>query len=132
MAKRSTSRRLAMQILYQIDISGVSEEEAMVNALGEEEFKPETKDYALQLVSVTLENMKEIDKNIGERSKGWPIKRMGVVDRNILRLAVCELDYIKENPFAVVVDEAVELAKKYGGEDAKKFINGILSSFAGK
>jgi len=121
-----------MQVLYQIDISGISKEEALTNALGEEEFKPETKEYALRLVTSVLENMKEIDKKIGESSKSWPVKRMGVVDRNILRLAVCELDHIKENPFAVVVDEAVELAKKYGGKDATKFINGILSSFADK
>jgi N utilization substance protein B len=132
MAKRSTSRRLAMQALYQIDISGISKEEALANAIGEEEFKPETKEYSLQLITCTLENMKEIDKKIGERSKNWPVKRMGVVDRNILRLAVCELDHVKENPFAVVVDEAVELAKKYGGKDAKKFINGVLSSFVDK
>lgn len=132
MAKRSTSRRLAMQILYQMDIAGVSKEEALVNAIGDEEFKPETKEYAMRLAASTLDNIKEIDKKIGERSKGWPVKRMGVVDRNILRLAICELDHVKENPFAVVVDEAVELAKKYGGEDAKKFINGVLSSFAEK
>lgn len=118
-----------MQALYQIDLSGVTKEEALANALGEEKFKPETEEYALKLVAATLENIEAIDKKIGERSKGWPVKRMGAVDRNIIRLAVCELDYIKENPFAVVVDEAVELAKKYGGEDAKKFINGILSSF---
>jgi transcription antitermination protein NusB len=132
MAKRSTSRRLAMQALYQIDLSGISPEEAINSAKGDEEFKHETVEYASCLVDKTLENLKEIDRKISSSSKGWTVGRMGAVDRNILRLAVCELDHVKESPFAVIVDEAVELAKKYGGEESKKFINGVLSSFSDK
>ncbi len=119
-----------MQALYQIDLSGISKEEAIAGACGDEKFKQETTDYAFRLVSSALDNLKEIDSRISGASKGWPLSRMSAVDRNILRLAVCEIDHIKENPFAVVVDEAVELAKRYGGPDAKKFINGVLSSFS--
>jgi len=130
MSKRSTSRRLAMQALYQMDISGISEDKALENVFEEDEFKKETREYSSRLVRGVTENIAEIDKKINEKSIGWPVSRMGVVDKNILRLAVYELAFLKENPFAVVIDEAVELAKKYSSEDAKKFINGVLSSMA--
>ena len=119
-----------MQALYNIDCSGTDKEKALDNTMGEEALKAETKDNALQLVSATLANIKDIDKEINGRSKGWPVNRMGAVDRNILRMAVCELLYMKDNPFAVVVDEAVELAKKYGAAESGKFINGVLASLS--
>lgn len=117
-----------MQALYQMDISGISEEKALENVFEEDDFQKETREYSSRLVRGVSENMAEIDKKINERSIGWPVSRMAIVDKSILRLAVYELAFLKENPFAVVIDEAVELAKKYSSEDAKKFINGILSS----
>ena len=126
MGKRSTSRRLAMQILYQADISSESIKAIAKNILDEDNLIEETKKFALHLASNAWEHKKEIDGAITEKSQNWPLPRMGIVDRNILRLAIYELKYEKDTPAKVVIDEAIELAKKYSTNQAAKFINGIL------
>lgn len=82
--------------------------------------------YARQLVQGTLENLEAVDGLIREQAANWRLERMSAVDRNILRLAVYELLFETEVPKLVVVDEAIELAKKYGSERSSKFINGLL------
>ena len=119
-----------MQILYQIDISQVPIAEALSSILeGEEKFLEETKEFAKKLAEGTLKHQTEIDMTIKSLSKDWPIERMSLVDRNILRLALYELNYEKETPASVVINEAVELAKKYSTTEAAKFINGVLGGF---
>lgn len=128
MGKRSTSRRLAMQSLYQADISGVPIETSLKNILENESFIPATVEFARELAGETWENIKELDRVISKLSIDWPLDRMGKVDRSILRLALQELKMGK-TPTSVVVDEAVEMAKKYSSEEAAKFINGILGAY---
>lgn len=131
MGKRSTSRRLAMQALYQAEISGMEIEGALRNVFESEKFIPETKDFASSLARAAWEDREAIDKIIADLAIDWPLDRIGKVDRGILRLAIQELK-MGETPASVVIDEAVELAKKYSSGEAAKFINGILGTYLRK
>ncbi len=127
MGKRSTSRRLAMQVLYQADIGGHSIEEALDNVFAEEEFIEETKQFAIDLAKGTWENLAAIDEIIKSSAIDWSFERLNIVDRNILRLAIFELRFAKEkNPLSVIINEAIELSKKYSTPESSRFVNGIL------
>lgn len=128
MGKRSTSRRLAMQALYQAEISGIDIEGALRNVFESEKFIPETRDFASNLARAAWESREAIDRIIADLAIDWPLDRIGKVDRGILRLAIQELK-MGETPASVVIDEAVELAKKYSSGEAAKFINGILGTY---
>ena len=119
-----------MQALYQKDMSETSLEDVMTNAAEDEVFTADTISFTEHIVNGVIENQKKIDETIERISKDWPMNRMSVVDKSILRSAVFELLFEKETPKAVVIDEAVELAKKYSSEKAQKFINGILGAVA--
>lgn len=128
MGKRRTSRRLAMQALYQAELVDLPIAEAVKNVLESEKFLPETVEFSTRLAALTWDNRNELDKIIAGLAIDWPLERIGKVDRSILRLALHELRQ-KETPVSVVVDEAVELAKRYSSDEAAKFINGILGAF---
>ncbi len=87
----------------------------------------EVKDYAIKIAQTYHKNNKEIDETIAKYASGWDFERLVKMDKDILRIAVSELLYIKETPMKVVVDEAVELAKKFSTEDSASFVNGILA-----
>lgn len=87
----------------------------------------EVKDYAVAIAERFKEHSEEVDKNIQKFAKGWDIDRLVKMDKDILRIAIVELLYIKETPMKVVVDEALELAKKYSTDESSSFINGILA-----
>ncbi len=88
----------------------------------------ETDGYARSLVAKAREHGTKIDSILQEHAANWNIKRMSAVDRNVLRLAITELLYMEDIPFKVVIDEAVEIAKKYGTNDSGKFVNGIIDA----
>lgn len=91
------------------------------------ESQSEVKRYAIQIAEAYQQNHQEIDDMIKEYSNGWDFDRLVKMDKDILRIAISELLYIKEAPMKVIVDEALELAKKYSTEDSASFINGILA-----
>jgi N utilization substance protein B len=95
------------------------------------EFIPHLKEkkYITELVSQVLTHQTEIDKLINQYVKEWPIERLAILDRNILRIGLCEMVYFKTAPPKVALNEAIELAKEYGGESSQKFVNGILGAF---
>jgi len=128
MGKRSTSRRLAVQILYQMDLCEASFEQAAEAAFSNTNYIDETINYAKELAKNTWENKKDIDEIISEKSKDWSIDRLAIVDKNILRLALYELLKTPDLSKNVIINEAVELAKKFSDIEAPKFINGILGS----
>jgi len=128
MGKRSTSRRLAMQALYHAELSGSTIEEALKNIIENEHFIDQTIEFAKDLSKSCWDRREEMDKIIQELAIDWPLDRIGKVDRSILRLALYELE-LKETPDSVVINEAVELAKKYSSEEAARFVNGILGAF---
>jgi len=122
--KRRTAREKALQALFQIDMSEADPKEAILHVLEEERGD----DYLSNLVSGVVEHKNEIDEMIKEHLEKWTIERIAPVDRNLLRLAVFELVYMKEEvPANVVIDEAIEIAKVFGDEHASRFVNGVLS-----
>jgi transcription antitermination protein NusB len=122
--KRRTAREKALQALFQIDMSEANPREAILHVL-EEELGDE---YLTNLVGGVVEHKETIDGMIKEHLEKWTIDRIAPVDRNLLRMAVYELVYLKEEvPANVVIDEAIEIAKVFGDENASRFINGVLS-----
>lgn len=127
MGKRSSGRKMAMQILYQYEMRGDSPENILESSLFAGKRPMETKDFALDLSNGCIEKINELDEIISNLAKGWPIERITKVDKSILRLALYELKYT-DTPEKVIINEAVELAKNFSTEDSSKFINGILGS----
>lgn len=118
-----------MQILYQRDITGESVTYILnTKAYSVEDGEPD--DFCRELVRGAEEHLPEIDETIGAVSENWSVARMPLVDRNILRLATYELIFESDVPASVAINEAVELAKVYGGEDSSKFVNGVLGKIA--
>jgi N utilization substance protein B len=121
---RRIAREKALQSLYQIDMTGVSAEQAIRHVTEDGEIRDLS--FLRQLVLGTVERLQRIDQVIGQYAVGWELDRMASVDRNVLRLAVYELLYEVETPVGVVVNEAVELAKAFSTPESGKFVNGVL------
>jgi N utilization substance protein B len=113
---RRAARRTALVLLYQWDVTG--RELASL-------FEGEIDDYSRELAEAVVERRDELDGRITEASDEWPADRLGALERNILRLAILELDR-GEVPLEVAINEAVALAKRYASEDAGRLVNGIL------
>ena len=148
--KRRTAREMAVQMLYQSDLGGSplthifssfdlaeylareaaaaekSEPEERAELARRRERVDEAFEYAQELVRGTLENREKIDGLIRGQADNWRLERMPAVDRNILRLAVYEMLHEQDTPKLVVLDEAIELAKKFGSEQSGRFVNGLL------
>ena len=142
---RSRARRQALQILYQSEISGVPVPKILTDrtystvevAPSAQEGADEVlvddvplEDYAMTLALGVHEHLKEIDRRHSDTSQNWKLYRMATVDRNILRLAVYEISYCDEVPVAVAINEAVEVARAFAGDESTKFINGVLGTIA--
>jgi len=124
---RRLSRDQAMKLLYQFQLRDDNIEDQIELFLAEtEKLENLEKDYFLDVVRGVTENLIEIDLLIKNHAKGWSLERMPKVDLAIMRLAVYELSFRKDIPWNVSINEAVELSKKYGGEQSRTFINGIL------
>ncbi|MBN3037835.1 MAG: transcription antitermination factor NusB [Candidatus Omnitrophica bacterium] len=126
MRLRSQARELALKFLYQIDITKEELACALVDFWQEHRARASVKDFANQIIKGTLDNLPKIDSTISNYAQNWQLKRMAVIDRNILRMATFELDFLPDIPPKVSINEAVELAKKYGDMESSKFVNGIL------
>ena len=128
MGERRRAREAALQILYQLEF-GTAEPEAAVRAYWKAKRPPEaTRDYSRWLVLGILEHRDEIDAAIQKISRHWRVERMGLIDRNILRLAAFELGHSRPTAPAIVINEAIEIAKKYSSPEAAVFVNGILDA----
>ena len=128
MRKRTEAREYALQLLYKYDITAEPVTELDLFWVEDKEIAPPVNDFALQLVSGAIKHQEQIDKKISGFAANWELKRMAAVDRNVLRLGAFELLYLEDIPAKVSINEAVDLAKKYSGEEAGKFANGILDS----
>ncbi len=130
MVRRSRGREVVLQLLYQSDQNpGFANDDAL-QFLKRRLQNLELEGWAGDLYWGTLKHRKEIDQMLTEVAENWSVSRMAVVDRNILRLAAFELLHQTETPSKVVIDEAVELAKRYGSVDSSAFVNGILDRLA--
>ncbi|HVS65841.1 MAG TPA: transcription antitermination factor NusB [Thermoanaerobaculia bacterium] len=135
--RRRQAREMAVQMLYQWELGRSSLQEifrsfdlyhygAETSSRKIEQGSPEAFDLACRLVQGTVDSREEIDRHIAEQAENWRIERMPDVDRNILRLAIYEYLADPELPKVVAIDEAIELAKKFGSEKSGKFVNGLL------
>jgi N utilization substance protein B len=132
MGARHSGREAALQMLFQIEASGATADEAI--ELFWRSFAadadPEGKAYADACVRGVAGAREELDKHIADASAHWRVERMARVDRNVLRLGAWELAHRPDVPRAVVLDEAVELAKAFGTDDSSAFVNGVLNRIA--
>jgi N utilization substance protein B len=134
MGSRRKAREAALQLLYELDVSGNPIESAIdeyFRLLGADA-DAETRAFAKELVVGCMARVEEIDTKIREISKHWRIERMARVDRNVMRLAVYELLALPDVPRSVTLNEAVELAKRFGDENSPSFVNGVLDRIAGE
>ncbi len=126
MRKRTRSREIVLQVLYQLEIRGdevIDEVDAFCVEHGKD---TEVTDFAIKLVKGCIRKIKEIDKRIIDISENWELQRMPIIDKNILRLACYELFFMDDIPPKVSINEAIDLAKKYSTEKSGFFVNGIL------
>lgn len=123
---RSSAREYALMVVYSND---VNPENSEIIPDTEEALSEKDRLFANLLVSSVSENLATIDKNIAKYLKNWSINQLNIVDKSILRLAIAEFTYSEDSSEKkIIINEAVELAKKYGGENSYRFINGILNA----
>ena len=127
MSKRTKSREKALQLLYQQDLSAQSQAEVSGVFVSHFKLSDEQTPYALELFEGIQEHIKDIDQIIEEHSQNWTLKRMGPIDRNLLRLSIYEMRYLKV-PSQIAINEAIEIGKRFGGEKTAKFVHGILDA----
>lgn len=126
MGVRRRGREAALKVLYSMDLNPVRGTEDCSQVLDYSEVPENTREFTRELLEGTIHRLEEIDNHIQSASLKWDISRMAAVDRNVLRLAVSELTGESPKPVKVVLNEAIELAKKFGGEESGTFVNGIL------
>ena len=127
MRKRTLAREWSLKILYQSEITRRSIASSSVEFISRQETTdPEVAAFTKRIVEGVEKNLESLDKSITQYATNWDISRMAVIDRNILRMGIYELTAMPDIPPKVVINEAVELAKKYGDIDSSKFINGVL------
>lgn len=126
MGARRKARELALQMLYQHDLSG-NPAEMIVETFEElQKANPNTREFASKIFHGTVKNLVQIDEMITAQADNWRLSRMAVVDRNIIRMSIYEFLHENDTPKLVIIDEAIEIAKKFGTLKSSQFINGIL------
>lgn len=120
---RRTSREKAMQVLFQLEINEVSPDQAIEDFIG----LTNASDFLKQLVNGVTDNLLELDSIISENLENWSLDRLASVEKVVIRMATYEIKFIEDIPESVSINEAVELAKKFGDEKSGKFVNGVLS-----
>lgn len=126
MRLRSKAREVALHILYQREITGTNHHDSFSRYLEYNPQKQEVLDFAATLLNGVIEHLCVIDSLIKKYAKNWGINRMAVIDRNILRIACFELIFLEDVPPKVAINEAIELAKRFGDIDSPRFINGVV------
>lgn len=125
---RHRGREIALQVLFEHDLAHSEPKGLLDHALADESTL--NQEFARSLVEGIVAHLGELDDRIGKAAIDWKLNRMPTIDRNILRLATYEMLYSKDVPISVIISEALELAQDYSTVDAKKFVNGVLSTLA--
>ncbi len=128
MGKRRKSRELAIQLLYQLEMSSSDVSQAMELFWGNNNHPEDVREFTNLLVTGTMEHKARIDKIIIKTAQNWAFTRITPVDRSILREAVFEIFFCDDIPYKVTLNEAIELGKKFGSEKSGAFINGVLDN----
>lgn len=128
---RRKARELAMQMLFQADLGKQTPEQVQATFWkAGDKVEPEVKGFAEDLFRVATSNLEQIDELITANSKHWRLERMPAVDRNLLRMAVAEMIGFKSTPFPVVINEALEIGRRYSAPESINFLNGLLDAVA--
>ena len=128
---RRKSRELAMQMLFQQDIGKQTPEEVRATFWRSvDEVEPDVRGFAEDLFRVANANLERIDELLVQNSKHWRIERMPAVDRNLLRMSIGEMIGFKSTPFPIVINEALEIGRRYSAPESINFLNGMLDSIA--
>jgi transcription antitermination protein NusB len=126
MASRRKARELALQMLFQWEVGSHEPESVIANSLRDKKLDPAVEKFARALFEGTIKEIPALDLLISKHSKNWKIARMPAVDRNVLRMALYELIHQPETQPAVIINEALEIARRFSSEESVEFINGVL------
>lgn len=128
MKPRSQARAIALQVLYETDLSTHLPGDVLQMRLEETALSPELAEFARKIIFGVLPLREELDKVIAKYAPEWPLDQIAAIDRNILRMACWEFAISRETPVKVAINEAVELAKTYGSDSTARFVNGVLGT----
>lgn len=130
MTSRRLARSVALQSLYELDCTTHKPEEVLARLAADEEISEEVYDFVTRLTWGVSQHRRQIDSVIAQHAPAFPVDQMAPIDRIILRMALYEILFSSDAPLKVVINEAVELAKRYGGDASPKLVNGVLGSVA--
>lgn len=132
MKARRRARAVALQTLFEVDMTRHDAAQVLQQRLQDCDLDEDSADFARHLVQGALQNLPQIDLTIQEIAPEWPFDQMSPIDRNILRVAIFEMMFDPDIPIKVAINEAVELAKLFGSESTRRFVNGALGTLASK
>lgn len=133
MKSRTKARSIALQVLYEVDMTGHSVGEVFTNRIEEMPLDDESLvEFSMKLIQGVLPITVQLDELIARHAPEWPLDQVAVIDRNILRIALFEFGVASCTPVKVAINEAIELAKMYGSDSAPRFVNGVLGALASK
>jgi len=127
---RHQARTMALQVLYEADIAGHGIQDVLSRYLADINVPQPVRRYVERLVTGYVESSERIDREIGAAAPAFPVDQLPAVDRNILRIAIYELMSESDVPLKAAINEAVEIAKRFGGENSSRFVNGVLGTIA--
>jgi len=130
MKPRTRARSIALQALYEIDLTGHPPELVMEERLSESPLEDNLGEFARKIVFGIQPIVHELDQVIARHAPEWPLDQVAIIDRNIMRIALWEIAVSNQTPLKVAINEAVELGKMYGSESTPRFVNGVLGSLA--
>jgi N utilization substance protein B len=130
MKPRTRARSIALQALYEIDLTGHPPELVIAERLSESPMEDNLGDFARNIVLGIIPIVRELDQIIARHAPEWPLDQVATIDRNIMRIALWEIAVSNQTPLKVAINEAVELGKLYGSESTPRFVNGVLGSLA--
>ncbi len=132
MKSRTRARYVALQALYEIDVSDHGVGNVIQERLAEETLEEKTAEFTRQIVTGVRSRVVELDRFIAEHAPEWPLDQVAIIDRNIIRIALWEFAVNEKTPVKVAINEAVELSKIFGSDSAPRFVNGVLGSLAAR
>ena len=130
MKPRTRARSLALQVLYEVDLASHPPGDVFRSRLEEAPMAHDLSDFARQIIFGVLPMTQTLDTLIARYAPEWPLEQIAAIDRNILRIALWEFAVLQETPIKVAINEAVELAKRFGSDSAPRFVNGVLGALA--
>jgi N utilization substance protein B len=130
MKPRTRARSIALQALYEIDLTGHPPELVLNERLAETPLDDNLEEFARKIVMGIMPIVRELDQIIAKHAPEWPLDQVAIIDRNIMRIALWEIAVSNQTPMKVAINEAVELGKVYGSDSTPRFVNGVLGSLA--